>query len=53
MIKQALQAMLDGGDEGDFTAEGKPNLTKVKARLGFAVGREEVEAEWLLVSEDS
>ncbi|MDR2330325.1 MAG: hypothetical protein LBE58_12040 [Comamonas sp.] len=50
LIKQALQAMLDGGEEGDFTAEGKPNLTKLKARLGFAVTREEVEAEWLVVS---
>ncbi|MEJ5127629.1 hypothetical protein WH367_16430 [Comamonas sp. MYb21] len=50
LIKQALQAMLDGGEEGDFTAEGKPNLTKLKARLGFAITREEVEAEWLVVS---
>ncbi|WP_182340949.1 hypothetical protein [Comamonas koreensis] len=50
LIKQALQAMLDGGEEGDFTAEGKPNLTKLKARLGFAVTREEVEAGWQIVS---
>ena len=49
-IQAALQAMLDGGEEGDFTAEGKPNLTKLKGRLGFAVSREEVDAAWAIVS---
>lgn len=50
VIQAALQAMLDGGDEGDFTAEGKPNLLKLKARLGFAVNRDEVDAAWEIVA---
>lgn len=49
-IQAALQAMLDGGEEGDFTGEGKPNLVKLKSRLGFAVTREEVDAAWAIVS---
>lgn len=49
-IQAALQAMLDGGEEGDFTETGKPNLTKLKSRLGFAVSREEVDAAWAIVS---
>ena len=52
LIQAALQSMLDGGDEGDFTAEGKPNLVKVKAHLGFAVTREEVDAAWAIVSDN-
>lgn len=49
-IQATLQAMLDGGAEGDFTAEGKPNLVKLKSRLGFAVTREEVDVAWAIVS---
>ena len=43
-IALALTAMLDGKAEDDFTAEGKPNLNRLKARLGFAVTREEADA---------
>ncbi|WP_312836406.1 hypothetical protein [Comamonas sp.] len=50
-IQAALQAMVDGSDEGDFTADGKPNLAKVKARLGFAVTRDEVDAAWAIVAD--
>lgn len=49
-IQAALQAMLDGGEEGDFTEAGKPNLVKLKSRLGFSVTREEVDAAWAIVS---
>ncbi len=49
-IQAALQTMLDGGGEGDFTKGGKPSLDKVKALLGFAVTREEVDAAWEVVS---
>ena len=43
-ITAALKGMLDGAAEGDFTAEGKPNLLRLKAAVGFAVTREEADA---------
>ncbi|CAN7366730.1 hypothetical protein [Acidovorax sp. LjRoot117] len=43
-ISAAITGMLDGKAEDDFTAEGKPNLTRLKARLGFTVSREEADA---------
>lgn len=43
-ISAALTGMLDGKAEDDFTAEGKPNLLKLKARVGFAVTRDEADA---------
>lgn len=44
VIKDAINAMLDGTDESDFTGDGKPKLTKVSARAGFQVSREEADA---------
>lgn len=44
VVTDAINAMLDGGNEGDFTAEGKPNLLRLKAAVGFAVTREEADA---------
>lgn len=46
-ISLALTAMLDGKVEDDFTADGKPNLRKLKERVGFAVTREEADAEFI------
>jgi hypothetical protein len=43
-ISAALKGMLDGAAEDDFTAEGKPNLNRLKAKTGFAVTREEADA---------
>ena len=43
-IKEALNAMLNGADKDDFTADGKPNLVRLKAKAGFAVTREEADA---------
>ena len=43
-IKEALNAMLNGADKDDFTADGKPNLTRLKSKAGFAVTREEADA---------
>lgn len=43
-IAAALTGMLDGKDEDDFTADGKPNLNRLKAKVGFAVTREEADA---------
>lgn len=50
IIADALNTMLDGGQEGDFTGDGKPNLTKLNARVGFKVAREEADAAWAKVS---
>lgn len=44
VIKEALNAMLNGADKDDFTADGKPNLTRLKSKAGFAVTREEADA---------
>lgn len=43
-IRDAITAMLDGGEEGDFNDDGKPNLTKLNAKVGFKVPREEADA---------
>lgn len=43
-ISAALKGMLDGAVEGDFTAEGKPNLLRLKAAVGFSVSRDEADA---------
>lgn len=45
-IVDVLNAMLDGGDEKDFTNGGKPDLRRVNARLGFQADRTEVDAAW-------
>ena len=42
-IKEALNTMLNGADKDDFTADGKPNLVRLKAKAGFAVTREEAD----------
>lgn len=49
-ITKAMNAMLDGGDEGDFTAAGKPNLAKLSDRVGFNVPRVEADQIWEVVS---
>lgn len=49
-IRGALNDMLDGGNEDDFTGDGKPNLRKLSARLGFQASREEVDKVWVEVS---
>lgn len=45
-ITDVLNAMLDGGEESDFTSTGKPDLRRVNARLGFQADRSEVDAVW-------
>lgn len=46
LIKDAINAMLDGGKEGDFNNDGKPDRRSLNSRVGFAVSREELEAMW-------
>ncbi|MDD0837909.1 hypothetical protein PSQ40_04925 [Curvibacter sp. HBC61] len=43
LITKAITEMLDGSDEADFTSDGKPNLIKLAARVGFRVAREEAD----------
>ena len=49
-ITKAMNAMLDGGEEGDFTKAGKPDLSKLSARVGFNVPRVEADQIWEVVS---
>ena len=49
-IKVAIGAMLDGEDEGSFTAAGLPNMKVLAKTTGFAVTKEEMEAAWTEVS---
>ncbi|WP_019573458.1 hypothetical protein [Curvibacter lanceolatus] len=44
LIKAAIEAMLDGSDESNFTSDGKPSLVKLRQRVGFQVAREEADA---------
>lgn len=46
LISKAIQDMLDGTDEGAFTADGKPNLNALSKFAGFQVSREERDAAW-------
>ena len=50
VITKAMNAMLDGGEEGDFTKAGKPDLSKLSARVGFNVPRVEADQIWEVVS---
>lgn len=50
LIVKAIQDMLDGSNEGDFTADGKPNLGALAKRVGFQVSREERDAAWATVT---
>lgn len=50
VIADAMNAMLAGSASDDFTDQGKPNLIKLKARVGFGVAREEADSIWDEVS---
>ncbi len=44
VLRETLEAMIKGADKDDFTADGKPNLVRLKAKTGFPVTREEADA---------
>lgn len=46
VIAKAIDGMLDGASEGDFTADGKPDVRKLSGYCGFTVSREERDAAW-------
>lgn len=43
VIKNAINQMLDAADEDSFTKDGKPDLRKLKAIVGFGIDREEAD----------
>lgn len=43
VIKDAINQMLDGADEENFTNDGKPDLRKLRGIVGFGVSREEAD----------
>lgn len=42
-IKDAINQMLDGDEEENFTNDGKPDLRKLRAIVGFTVARDEAD----------
>ena len=46
VIRQAIQGMLDGGEEGAFTSAGLPNLKVLSGKCGFQVAKDEMESAW-------
>lgn len=49
VIRAAIEKMLDSVEEGDFTADNKPDLKKLAQLAGFKVSREERDAAWELM----
>jgi hypothetical protein len=45
-IKEAIKKMLDSDEDGLFTGDGKPVISKLSARTGFTVDRSEANAAW-------
>ena len=52
VVTETLEAMLSGSDPEDFTAQGKPSMIKLIARLGFTVSRSEADAIWDEMAKD-
>ena len=44
VITDAINSMMDGDNEGDFNEDGKPNLKRLNAVIGFQASRSEVDA---------
>ena len=49
-VKAAIVAMLDGKEEGSFTAAGLPNMKVLAKQCGFQLTKDEMEAAWAEVS---
>ena len=45
-IRRSIRAMLDGKEEGAFTAAGLPNLKVLSGKCGFQVSKDEMEVAW-------
>ena len=44
VIANAINGMMDGDNDGDFNDDGKPNLKRLNALIGFQASRTEVDA---------
>jgi hypothetical protein len=53
VIADAIRIMLDGHNEGDFKNDGTPDLRALQKRVGFQVQRDEADAIFKEVSEES
>lgn len=53
VILNAINDMLDGNAEGDFTADGKPDLRALIKRVGFPLTRDERDKAWAKSSADN
>ena len=49
-IKAAIVSMLDGKDEGSFTAAGLPNMKVLAKQCGFQLTKDEMDAAWSEIS---
>ena len=45
-IKLAIQSMLDGNEDGNFTTAGLPNMKVLVKQTGFPLTKDEMEAAW-------
>ena len=52
-IKLAIEAMLDGKEEGSFTTAGLPNMKVLVKQTGFPVSKEEMEAVWATIASNT
>lgn len=50
-LQEVLKQMIAEGDKANFTADGKPNLMKLKTKAGFEVTRAEADAAFASISE--
>ena len=46
VIRRGILEMLDGKEEGAFTAAGLPNLKVLSGKCGFQVAKDEMESAW-------
>lgn len=51
-IAAAMEAMADGNSPEDFTKDGKPDLNRLSARVGFKVTRSEADFIWEEITKD-
>ena len=49
----AIEAMLDGKEEGSFTTAGLPNMKVLVKQTGFPVSKEEMEAVWATIASNT
>lgn len=46
VILDAMNDMMDGAVDGDFTRDGRPSIDRLTARIGFNIDRAERDAVW-------